>query len=470
MWRNLALNIKLSVVLVALQASILLAVFLWLSHWLQGSRMEELRHRLDTQSDVIESLIQPSGELLLYQRDAEFASELDHDQNLYFALNDAITGEPLFDSEGPPPALRNQLRGGMARGLAEDDKPSLLSVGHDHWLAQKVRLERGPPGAVHTVTLSVAVNAQPVLDAIDEVNRLVALAALGILLLTGVGSFFVVAISTRNLRDFAHQLRDLKPPEFTRQVLYQPQSAEEKLLFDSYAHMERSVHSVLESHRLFIANASHELKTPIAAVTAALEVILAKPRSTEDYAQTCRDVLAEMQVLKRLSLGLLDLARLDSTLSSATLSTPLASSLDQAYSRWQKAAQAKNIRLCLTPLETPGTQVPGAPEQWETLLGNLLDNAIKYSDAGSEVCLSAALMDEQQVRIHVIDEGIGMSPDELVQLGDVFFRADTARAQGLSFGLGFAYCQRIIQQLGGALAVTSEQGVGTRVTLTVRHR
>ncbi len=469
MWRDLALNIKLSIVLVAVQASVLLVGFLWLGHWVENSRLEELRHRLDTQSDVIESLIQSQGDRMLYQRDGEFAAELDHDQNIYFALRSSARSELQFESEGPTPALRNKLNGTMVQGLDAEEKPTLLVVGYEHWLAQKVSFERGPPGATQTATLSVALNAQPALDGITEVRRLSAFAALGILVLTAASSFIVVSISTRNLRGFARQLRDLKPPAFTRPMLFAPHSAEEKLLFDSYGQMERSVQGLLESQRLFIANASHELKTPIAAVIAALEVILANPRSAEDYADTCRDVLAEMQVLKRLSLGLLDLALLDHSPGVATTSTALADSMRQAAARWQKTAQERGIRLSLTPLENHDVHVPGTSEQWEVLLSNLLDNAIKYSESGTEVSLGVAVLDDQTVRIRVIDEGIGMSLTETEQLGNVFFRADTARVQGQSFGLGFAHCQRIAEQLGAALTVTSEQGMGTCVTLSIRR-
>ncbi|WP_178082680.1 hypothetical protein [Pseudomonas sp. ACM7] len=157
--------------------------------------------------------------------------------------------------------MREALRRAMNQVRAGGEETFLFDVGYEKWIAQVGDLERNSPEGPMKAKLLVATNAQPVLDAVAAFKRVVALAASGILLLTTLGSFFVVSYSTRNLRSFARQLRTLKPPEFTRRVVFEPHSAEEKLLFDSYAQMETAVQEVLERQRLFIVNSSHELKT-----------------------------------------------------------------------------------------------------------------------------------------------------------------------------------------------------------------
>jgi signal transduction histidine kinase len=466
-WRSLALNSKITLTLFGVQACTLLLGYLWLSHWVQSTRFDELRHHLDTQSDVIESLIVSKGGHLVFERRGEYATELDHDHDSYFALSTA-DGELLIDSQGPTPEMRNLLQNRMRSALTRDEDTQLVTVGHEQWLAQMGTLERGGTTNRLQASIHVAINAQPVLNSIASFRQLVAMAALGILLLTALGSYIVVALSTRNLRRFARQLRTLKPPEFTRRTLYEPHSAEEKLLFDSYAQMERAVQEVLEHQRLFIAHASHELKTPIAAVTAALEVILAKPRQAQDYAETCQDILAEMQVLKRLSLGLLDLARLDSTTRLAEQTSELNANVLHTVERWRKAAEHKHISLAVQLLADDQTRVPGAREQWEVIIGNLLENAIKYTGVGGSITLSLAPAQGDSVALEIDDTGCGMTQEQVAQLGQVFFRADAARSPGGSFGLGFAHSKRVLEQLNGQVLVLSTPAQGTRVTVIVQ--
>lgn len=105
------------------------------------------------------------------------------------------------------------------------------------------------------------------------------------------------------------------------------------------------------------------------------------------------------------------------------------------------------------------------------VFGNLLDNAIKYTSIGGAVDVTLEEQPDSSFTICITENGAGMSADEVRQLGQVFFRADTARSQSTSFGLGFAHCQRIIERLGGHLSIQSTPLAGTRVTIAImRHK
>lgn len=458
MWSRWPLTGKIALTLFLMQALVLGAGAFWLGHWVRTSRLDELQHYLDTQADVIESLVVVSGGRFVYQDQGEFAQELERDHNLYFLALGA-DGRVLFDSAGPPAGRRAQLRERMQGLSVADDQAVLIDVDRQHWLIQQGTLERSAQGVVLGVRVRVAINAQPTLDAVSAFVRMVTLVGFCSLLLCALGGYLLVSYSTRNLRAFAQHLRSLRPPEFQRSLVFAPRCAEERQLFDSYREMEQAVGQVLEGQRLFIANASHELKTPISAVTSALEVILARPRSADDYAETCRDVLAEMTVLKRLSTSLLDMARLD----AASGRCELARTARQLVERWERLARRRGVVL-ETQIEGH-LPLAGSDEQWEVVLNNLLDNAIKYSTVGGRVCLSLSATRDGRAELQVRDEGCGMSAEEVQQLGRVFFRADPARSGGDSFGLGFAHARRIVECLGGTIDVRSQPGRGTCVTV-----
>lgn len=467
MWARWPLNVKIALILFLMQVLVLGGGLFWLEGWIERARMDELGERLDTQSDIIESLIVVADGRLTFQRNGEFAAELDHERDLYFAVYDEH-GALLFDSEGPEPGQRQALQGQLASLPLAAEEARLIRVERHAWLVQAGHVTRELAGRAVPLDVRVAVDAQPVLHSVLELKRTLALVGIALLLLTALGGFLVVSLSTRNLRLFAHQLRSLKPPSFLGRPPLAPRSLEERLLFDSYAQMESEVRKALEQQRLFIANASHELKTPIAAVISALQVVLARPRSAADYVATCEDVLAEMQTLKRLSTALLDLARLE-TPAQPDGQVELVALAGALLERWGRLAAPRGIVLAGALQSAAPCWVGGQREQWEVLLGNLLDNAIKYSADGARVTLSLRTEGPRRVVLQVRDQGIGMSERQLAQLGQVFFRADAARSAGDSFGLGFAQAQRLAEQLGGSLQVQSAPGAGTCVELQVER-
>ena len=456
MWRKLPLNVKLVVALIAVQASILAIGSIWLANWIEHERFEELEHRLDIQGDAVQGAISRGDNGLAFDGQNEAVRELAEEKGFYF-LYAADSGEAVAESHGQSADIRQALRQSFrGKGLSSFYR---VDVSGNAWIVQS---ERYLDGVAH-----VAAYAQPLLDELATFRRLMAIGVIAVLLATSFGSAVVVNASTRNIREFSRRLKKLKPPAFVGATDLVPQSAEEDLLFSSYAEMIETVRTSIENQRLFIAHASHELKTPIAAAFSALEVTLARPRLASDYEQTCRDVLAEINLLRRLSSHLLDLTRLE-TAAIEDEACDVHDVLSNVLARWKKNAAARGTDVQFSAVPTlGGWLVRGSSTQLEIAFSNLIDNAIKYGKPGGRLTVDLRRYDAQSFEVVIADDGRGMSPTDVARLGDVFFRADAARTGDGSFGLGFAYAKRIIERLGGSLAVESALEVGTTVTVRV---
>lgn len=468
-WRKLPLNIKLVGCLVLVQASTLTLGVIWMGRWVETTRLRELTRRLDSQGDTLEGFVSHKDGALSFNSDNETVSELADDRNFYFRLRD-LSGRVVGESTrlGPDTKKRLDEQFGPSN-LKESFQEVVLPTGK--WITYSEALSSHDEPPVVIGRVDIAANAQPTIDETAEFRRYLSLSALAILITTSLGTGIVVSFSTRNLREFAHLIRKAAPPRFEGAVDLKPQSAEEGLLFDSYKDLLHAARASSESQRLFIAHASHELKTPIAAAMAALEVTLGRKRDAAVYEQTCADVLGEIKTLHRLSTTLLNLARMDATdTNGEVVTTDLSSAVAAIRLRWQKIASTRKISIAThsdfcDPFAPP--LVSGSLEQWEIVLSNLTDNAIKYGRDGGEILISTHLTDEDRIVISVKDDGVGMTAAQVERLGEVFYRADTARSSNASFGLGFAYAKRIVEGLRGEIRVVSSLGRGTTVSVVV---
>ncbi|MFN0058107.1 MAG: ATP-binding protein [Planctomycetota bacterium] len=233
------------------------------------------------------------------------------------------------------------------------------------------------------------------------------------------------------------------------------------------------LHDVSELRQLenmrrdFVANVSHELKTPIAAVRAMAETILDDPQmSTETRERFTRKICEQALRLSALVSDLLTLARMESgeaalDLQPLDLRSPVVESLNALTG----TAEARGITLTREISDTP-IRVRGDAEALRQVVTNLLDNALKYTPEGGQVWLQLRA-DGAHVQIAVRDTGIGIEPKHQDRVFERFYRVDKARSRELGgTGLGLAIVKHVSLLHGGDVSLESEVGRGS--TFTVR--
>ncbi len=225
------------------------------------------------------------------------------------------------------------------------------------------------------------------------------------------------------------------------------------------------VQDVSESEKLeqlrrdFVANVSHEFRTPLTVIKGSLEALadgtVSEPADVMRYITR---LLAETRGLERLVADLLDLSRLQSESISLHLEeVHLPSLLTDTVKGLQELADRKEIRIQLDP----GQDIPpiqGDYDRLRQLMVIFLDNALKYSPAGGFVRISVAFQDSVVVTIQ--DNGIGIAPEELPYIWDRFYQSDTSR-ESSGTGLGLAIAKRLIDLHSGTVMASSELNKGT---------
>ena len=214
----------------------------------------------------------------------------------------------------------------------------------------------------------------------------------------------------------------------------------------------------------FVANISHELRTPIGAISLMAENLIAEMGESES-ARLAEIILNEVTRLNETVNDLLDLARIEFDGLSKRESIHTARVIDEAVGRIRSAALAKSVMIVVE--DNPDMSVIGDRAQLVSAVGNLIDNAVKYSDQGSIVKVEVR-REEGRMLISVADNGPGIAPEHLGRVFERFYRVDDARSRGTGgTGLGLAIVRHIALLHGGDVSVKSEVGVGSTFTLSI---
>jgi two-component system, OmpR family, sensor kinase len=221
-----------------------------------------------------------------------------------------------------------------------------------------------------------------------------------------------------------------------------------------------------ESMRRFVADASHELRTPIAIIRGEADVAPSHERTPAEYRASLGIVLDEARRLSRLIDDLLNLARADAGHVKLHMEEFYFNDLiGECCRSVQGLAAARRIELeCRT-----GEDIPfrGDQELLRRLVINLLDNAIRYTPLGGKVVASLETAGPQ-LRIAIADTGSGISAEAAPHVFDRFYRADKGRSrENGGFGLGLAIVRWIAESHRGAIDLDSRPGAGSTFTVTL---
>jgi two-component system, OmpR family, phosphate regulon sensor histidine kinase PhoR len=233
-------------------------------------------------------------------------------------------------------------------------------------------------------------------------------------------------------------------------------------------------HDVTELRRLermrqdFVANASHELKTPLASIKAYTETLIDWALHDDTVNNRFLERIDEqVERLNQLILDLLSLARIESGQEIFEHQPlPLVPVLASCVEAHRGRAQAKALDLAYEPegLELD-TLVLADEEAIRQIFDNLIDNAIKYTPEAGSVSVSC-FADHNEVTIEIADTGIGIPRDDLPRIFERFYRVDKARSRELGgTGLGLSIVKHLIQSIGGQIDVNSRVGSGSKFTV-----
>ena len=219
-------------------------------------------------------------------------------------------------------------------------------------------------------------------------------------------------------------------------------------------------HHVEQTRRDFVANASHELKTPAASIQAAAETI--RTAASEDPSVVPRfaaQLEREAARLARIVSDLLDLSRLESG-SELDQAVALAAVVRDESERFEDPAAEAGVALDVDADRVPN--VRGSAHDLALLVRNLVDNAIRYSRPGGRVEIAVGSRDGGVV-LSVHDTGIGIPMRDLPRVFERFYRVDRGRSRETGgTGLGLSIVKHVVENHGGTVDVSSELGQGTR--------
>jgi signal transduction histidine kinase len=313
----------------------------------------------------------------------------------------------------------------------------------------------GQEGSIPWPNFERAINEH----ALDNLARF-SFAALGVLFVVSLGVGWVISGRVLSPIDrITDVARRIQATDLSQRIELEGPHDELKRLADTFDGMLERLDAAFAMQRRFIADASHELRNPLAVIRTNLDVDLADPSaSREELRRTALVVRRATERMTRLVDDLLALARLESP-DPVREPVDVASVVDEVAEEFATLAAERSISIERS-LE-PEIAVLGDREALKRALVNLVDNALRFSPERSRIVIGGG-RSQAWVWLAVEDQGVGIAPQDQATIFDRFARADRSRSRDRGgSGLGLSIVRQIVESHGGTVRVSSEVGRGS---------
>lgn len=439
---------------------IVLGIYLYLE--IRTSMLHSVEHTLHSKVQILKGLL--------------------HEEHgaIEFELAEAVYGEYSIPRSGDyyKVIFDNEVLASSTSLVEEDfDLDSGELVFFDAELQQKVSASIGPANEQimvlrHDFSIfdepATIYAAQSLEEEILMINKFRNILFILIMLNIFVLAFAALWIARRSLKpldEFSGSIERITHKNMSERIDPEFQVDEVRNVAESFNSMLDRLQAAFESEKHLVADASHELKTPLSVIKAQCEVLLQKERTKEEYVKALNKINGISDDMKKLLTDMLLLTRIDSGIVSSInfKSISLRDCIERAIKLTEFLGEKKQIKIKKDISED--APVNGDPESLTEMFLNIIENAIKYSEEKSAVEISL-MTNSREASVEIKDHGRGIGEEELGRIFDRFYRADASRSlEGT--GLGLSIAKAIAETHGGKITVKSEVGKGSNFCITL---
>ncbi len=403
-----------------------------------------------------------------------------HGDYIEFEFNEVVLGEYVIPGSGHYYQVYTDNSLTFASSSLVPREFDLLAgtiESHDEEMQEWIYRLTGPGGeplrVLHhefqfsgkTISIRVAETLKESLAILDRVRRFFCLVTPFFVVLIGFVAITISSYALRPLKIFCLALEKITHKSLDDRLDTKGLALELQGLAEKFNALLARLQTAFDTEKELIANAAHELKTPLTVIRAECDIILQKERTGKEYADSLREIKSVSDTMRRQINGMLTLARLDSGMLSGTAfrHVSLNTCLDDALRLVAPLAKKKHIGIHRE--EGDAMTVLGDKDALTEAILNILENAVSYNLPDGSVSVQSGIR-KNRSELRIIDTGIGIREDEVEQIFNKFYRSEGVKhIRGT--GLGLSIAKAVLQAHDGDIIVQHAESGGSCFLLTL---